>query len=560
MEGATNSPVSSLTLSSQKAYSTAVFYCDTGLYREHDEFMIWDDPDTREGAKGAGSLKTDGILWISVFLLLFLMAAKSNCPDPTYRNLKFAYEYGNIAESLVSGKGFSNPFPSETGPTAWMPPFYVYLIATVFKVCGAKSLLSLWVLLAVKSLGMSASLFLLLRIADQGGYGNARVWIVPIFLVYVFAYGWQSFMELHDIWLTLLLTCWLAYGLTSLATSSFRRGGRDLLLLSFILPLTNPALGLSLLAVLLVWFLMDWPYGTVERGDEPPGGKRKNPHRQARILLSALAIFACSICIWTTRNYVVFGRFIPVKSNLWFDFYQANVLVSDGIVSCSTFMNHHPINLAPKTMSYFTEGEQAFVEHFREASTAALRKDLGRTLRGVLNRARNAFLLGDVYFDVVMVKKGRLAVSDVAKLHSANLVFQEGVSGSVHWTSLRRSRDDFQSAVRPLNLAHVDRVLEDWEEAKRTYVASRTAMRTMVKRLLCTFVPTFCILCCLLFREVRRSPLFILTLTVYSVYLVPYIIVSHYSRYQQGLMGLMVLFLFLAIHGVYARTFGWKSP
>jgi len=545
-----------LTLNSQIAYSATVFDCAPALYRERDEPMISDEPCRREEAKHAASLRLDGILWVSVFLFLFAMAAKSNYPDPTYRNQKFAYEYGNIAEAVVNGKGFANPFPLETGPTAWMPPFYVYLMAVVFKVCGAKSLLSLWVLMAVKFLGMSASLCLLLRAADQGGCGNSRYWMVPLFLVYIFAYGWQFFSELHDIWLTQLLTCWLVYGLTSLATSSFRRGRMSLLLLSFILPLANPALGLSLLFILLAWILIEWLDGKGKKGKEPLGAGRRAQRRQSRILLAALAIFACSICIWSTRNYVVFGRLIPVKSNFWFDLYQANYHVSNGVVSCSTFMNYHPINLAPETMRHFAGGEQAFAEHFRRASIADLRKDPGRMLRGFLSRAKNAFLLGDVYLDVVMVEKGRLVASDVERLNGSSLVFRDPVSGSVHWTSLGLSKDDFYSVAGQLNLADVDRVVEGWEEAKGRYVASRTAKRTMVKRLLCTGVATLSILCCMLFREVRESSVFILSFAIYSTYLLPYIVVSHYSRYQLGLVGLIVLFLFLSLRGVHARAFG----
>jgi hypothetical protein len=251
----------------------------------------------------------------------------------------------------------------------------------------------------------------------------------------------------------------------------------------------------------------------------------------------------------------VFGRLIPVKSNFWFDFYQANYHVPDGIVSCSTFMNYHPINLAPETMRHFSGGEQAFVEHFRKASIAAVREDPARLLRGIRNRAGNAFLLGDVYFDVVTVDVSRLNPSDVAKLRASNLIFQRDASPSAYWTSLGLSEDEFRVAVGPLALEDVESVMGDWRGAKGQYMASRTAVRTMVKRFLCTLVPTLCILCCLLFREVRRSPLFVFSLAVYSVYLLPFVIVSHYSRYQQGLVGLIVLFLFLALHGVHARVF-----
>jgi hypothetical protein len=48
----------------------------------------------------------------------------------------FGWETGRIARSIASGQGFSSPFASGTGPTAWLAPIYPYLLAGVFKVFG----------------------------------------------------------------------------------------------------------------------------------------------------------------------------------------------------------------------------------------------------------------------------------------------------------------------------------------------------------------------------------------------------------------------------------------
>src|SRR5207302_5598281 len=37
-------------------------------------------------------------------------------------NFEFGYEMGRVAQSIASGHGFSNPFQTPTGPTAWEPP------------------------------------------------------------------------------------------------------------------------------------------------------------------------------------------------------------------------------------------------------------------------------------------------------------------------------------------------------------------------------------------------------------------------------------------------------
>src|SRR5689334_11826133 len=41
----------------------------------------------------------------------------------------FGFEIGRIARSLPQGTGFSSPFNGTTGPTAWEPPLYPYLVA-----------------------------------------------------------------------------------------------------------------------------------------------------------------------------------------------------------------------------------------------------------------------------------------------------------------------------------------------------------------------------------------------------------------------------------------------
>src|ERR1700730_1348894 len=48
----------------------------------------------------------------------------------------FQQETGNIAYALAVGKGFSNVFRTETGPTAWLAPVYPSIVAATFKLFG----------------------------------------------------------------------------------------------------------------------------------------------------------------------------------------------------------------------------------------------------------------------------------------------------------------------------------------------------------------------------------------------------------------------------------------
>src|SRR5579885_459584 len=55
-------------------------------------------------------------------------------PDQDY--FSFGYEMGRIGRALAIGRGFADPFGAQTGPTAWEPPLYPYLISVVFRVTG----------------------------------------------------------------------------------------------------------------------------------------------------------------------------------------------------------------------------------------------------------------------------------------------------------------------------------------------------------------------------------------------------------------------------------------
>ena len=268
------------------------------------------------------SIKADFLVTTLFFVALITICIVINYPSPTGRNQRFAYEYGNIAQALVAGNGFSNPFLVRSGPTAWMPPLYVILIAAVFKVFGAKSLHSLWVLLTIKFLGIAVSLFLLLRIVDRGNYCRFKYLLVPLFLMYVFAYRFSFLYELHDIWLTLLLTCMILYTLTTLVGSGFKRGIISLLLVSLVTPLANPALGLALLLILLILTVLFLLASTGVSTPRMFQVNRKTSHRQIRILSLAVTLFIFAVFLWTARNFFVFSTFIPIKSNFWFDFYN----------------------------------------------------------------------------------------------------------------------------------------------------------------------------------------------------------------------------------------------
>src|SRR5260370_10544728 len=69
----------------------------------------------------------------------------------------FQQETGNIAYALAQGKGFSNVFRTETGPTAWLAPVYPLIGAATFKLFGVFTARAFFSCVALNILFFSAA-------------------------------------------------------------------------------------------------------------------------------------------------------------------------------------------------------------------------------------------------------------------------------------------------------------------------------------------------------------------------------------------------------------------
>src|SRR5215813_15558049 len=109
--------------------------------------------------------------WIvAVALIIRLVVSFSIIGDqfsPKRDNFSFGWETGRIARSVALGEGFSSPLHIPTGPTAIMPPVYVYLVAAVFRVFGIYTLKSAVVMLTLNSLFSALTCLTVFFIADK---------------------------------------------------------------------------------------------------------------------------------------------------------------------------------------------------------------------------------------------------------------------------------------------------------------------------------------------------------------------------------------------------------
>jgi 4-amino-4-deoxy-L-arabinose transferase-like glycosyltransferase len=172
---------------------------------------------------------------------------------PRGDHFQFAWEVGRIARSIATGQGFSSPTDLPSGPTAWMPPVYTYILAGVFKLFGVYSATSAWVILAFNSVFAALTCLTIYRIGEKI-YGTsvaraaAWTWAVFPYLIYwpvrvVYDTSFSAFL----LSLSLLMTLKIA---DAFRTHSWVVFG----LLWGLIILTNPSLT-TMLACSLLWLL-----------------------------------------------------------------------------------------------------------------------------------------------------------------------------------------------------------------------------------------------------------------------------------------------------------------
>lgn len=283
--------------------------------------------------------------------LAFAWDQERKIPDTVLGTVPFEQETGSIAHSLATGKGFSNPFGKETGPTAWLTPVYPLLVAGTFKLFGIFTIPSFFFLVLLNSLFSTAVCVPIFYVGKRIvglGIGSAAAWLWALFPNAIM----MPFEWIWDTSLSALLGATLLWATLELAESERLRDWCGYGLLWGFTLMTNPALG-SLLPFLLGWAA----YRSRQNGAVSLTGRLARP-----ALALGLAILCC--LPWTIRNYSVFHRFVPLRSNFPLELYIGNNENYDG----QRPRWPPPITKERETVRYFHMGEVPFMdEEMRKA-------------------------------------------------------------------------------------------------------------------------------------------------------------------------------------------------
>ncbi len=238
---------------------------------------------------------------------IFLLAVISNLvlaavlPPIT----QWGTEVTRIAASIANGNGFSSPFREPTGPSAWIPPVYPYLLAGIFRGFGTFTAAAYWVVVLL-NITLHAFACVLLFVLSGEIFGPRVGWysgcalagfpllFFPLALLHVLGgpSGQGLFIPPNLIWYThfselaILLLIWL----TLHPPNSIIRGA-----IWGLIVLTNPTV-LALAPAFFAWSL--W---------------RKESWRAL-----GLSCFLAALCVapWLVRNYLVFHQTVFIRDNL----------------------------------------------------------------------------------------------------------------------------------------------------------------------------------------------------------------------------------------------------
>jgi 4-amino-4-deoxy-L-arabinose transferase-like glycosyltransferase len=279
----------------------------------------------------------------------------------------FGREYERIAKSIISGQGFSSPYPYPSGPTALVGPVYGYLLAGVFKLFGALTTASTLAALTLNNLLSSLICLPIVFIARRSFGPRIALWSGWAWAFYPHAVAGSNSWVWDTVLGTLLLTLLVLYTL-KLEHSTKYMAWFGYGLLWVVAALTNANV-LSVLPFFGGWvFYRQWRSRILRLGP----------------IIAASLIFLIGVAPWIWRSSHLYGRFVAFRGNFGLEVMVGNS--SD--TSEPSNWNETPGSNLAQLQEFLRLGEPAYMaEKQREAAQVIKERPLwfaGQSLRRIL--------------------------------------------------------------------------------------------------------------------------------------------------------------------------------
>lgn len=227
------------------------------------------------------------------------------------------FEHGEIAASIVSGRGFSMRFLGSEGPTSQQAPLYPAIVALAYAAGGVEQPRALLMLeLGQALLGglLVLGVLELTRwvVPDRPAAAWTAAALAAFHPTLVYA---ATYVQVAELAATLVV-----WSLVWSARAADSRSIRDASLVGLLLglaTLTDPILSLVGVGVLIA---------------TAGGGKAERTERRRTIILNGVVVVTAAVVItpWVVRNALVHGEFVPIKSTFGYAFWQGNCAMSEG--------------------------------------------------------------------------------------------------------------------------------------------------------------------------------------------------------------------------------------
>jgi len=318
----------------------------------------------------------------SAIVLFFIFVAQwselssySSAWIPRSRRDHLGAECDSIARSIRSGHGFSNPFGRVSGPTSWTAPAFPYFLAGLYWLNGDRVVNVRFTVFLLHCMSAWVTALIVLSEAARLKFLKSGILLLALFFGLDFH---EIFQKTSDLWLVMLCinTLWIAiakcsHDAASPIPSSLCGVGCG------VAALCHPIVGWNFLLLTTIRFF--WKL-SIDCG-------------AVRRLVIFGVFYALLVSPWVIRNYIIFGKLIPIKSNVAFELWQAQCWDDDGVLDLHTLANH-PFSSNREFRVYSSLGEQIYLEN---CGQKFLRAVMHHPLDYV-GRVFNRFLAATVYY------------------------------------------------------------------------------------------------------------------------------------------------------------------
>jgi hypothetical protein len=325
-------------------------------------------------AKRAGLKDFDLLLVFGIVLAFCLVAeVKSYVPGVMPwlgedRRGMLGAEYDSIARSLVKSGCFSDPFNVKSGPTAWMPPFFPFLLATLYYGSFGDRFVVVSFILFLQFIVLILNGLIVTALARK--YRMAILGYCTVIFAYSFNFH-ELFQKSHDIWIQSLVAIAIWFSLRRLRELRFYLG-----LFAGVSFLVNPVMGFCLTVMTFSKLRMSFPK-------------------------SCAYLLACVVIVspWVIRNRICVGDWYFVKSNLNYELWQSQCVDNDGVLDQSTMTNHPWARDGVERLEYTSLGEREYLKQKGRLVLADICERPFKFLDRIKNRMIAVFLLYSPYYD-----------------------------------------------------------------------------------------------------------------------------------------------------------------